>query len=151
MFTYKEGRMKRNPKQEMVRLSLDCLTDLSDSGISKYPVCVAWAAVLLYSAHHLCHNGQQSLLQQIQSLHTLIMNTRNPLTVDDFSFLEKCKNLKKLDLVQTNLNRWNSVTAFNGTDQTGVCRSHFLLHIHSPFFICKFGVPFCFKLHTPPM
>ena len=67
---------KRNSKQEMVRLSLDCLTDLSDSGISKYPVCVAWAAVLLYPAHHLCHNGQQSLLQQILRQRTVVCPRR---------------------------------------------------------------------------
>ena len=35
-----------------------------------------------------------SVIGEMESLHTLIMNTRNPLTVDDFSFLEKCKIMR---------------------------------------------------------
>lgn len=49
-----------------------------------------------------CREHDFSVIGEMEKLHTLIMNTRNPLTVEDFSFLEKCKNLKKLDLVQTN-------------------------------------------------
>lgn len=49
-----------------------------------------------------CREHDFSVIGEMENLHTLIMNTRNPLTVDDFSFLEKCKKLKKLDLVQTN-------------------------------------------------
>lgn len=43
-----------------------------------------------------------SVLEEMENLHTLIFNTRKPLTIADFSFLEKCKKLKKLDLSQTN-------------------------------------------------
>lgn len=43
-----------------------------------------------------------SLIGEMENLHTLIISTRNPLTVDDFSFLKKCAKLKKLDLVQSN-------------------------------------------------
>lgn len=43
-----------------------------------------------------------SVLEEMENLHTLIFNTLKPLTITDFSFLEKCKKLKKLDLSQTN-------------------------------------------------
>ncbi len=49
-----------------------------------------------------CKEHDFSVISEMENLHTLILHTRNPLTVADFSFLEKCQKLKKLDLVQTN-------------------------------------------------
>ncbi len=43
-----------------------------------------------------------SVIAEMENLHTLLFQTRNALMVADFSFLEKCQKLKKLDLVQTN-------------------------------------------------
>lgn len=43
-----------------------------------------------------------SVLEEMENLHTLIFRTREPLTIANFSFLEKCKKLKKLDLSRTN-------------------------------------------------
>ncbi len=110
MFTYKEGRM--DMKQEM--RTADPYLIGAIEGSDRVPA-------VLYDLRKIktlkldertkpCSrlnflqrkDHDFSVLGEMESLHTLIMNTRNPLTVDDFSFLEKCKNLKKLDLVQTN-------------------------------------------------
>jgi Uncharacterized protein conserved in bacteria len=43
-----------------------------------------------------------SVLGEMENLHTLRMYTYNPLIIADFSFLKKCRKMKKLDLAQTN-------------------------------------------------
>ncbi len=43
-----------------------------------------------------------SIVEEMENLHTLIVNTRKPLIIENYSFLAKCTKLKKLDLVQTN-------------------------------------------------
>ena len=60
------------------------------------------AAIAPYADKFQIKEHDFAIIQEMENLRTLTMNTRNPLTIKDFSFLEKCTKLKKLDLVQTN-------------------------------------------------
>lgn len=60
------------------------------------------AAIAPYADKFRIKEHDFSVIEEMENLRTLTMNTRKPLTIKDFSFLEKCTKLKKLDLVQTN-------------------------------------------------
>lgn len=74
--------------------------------------------------------GNFSCIGEMTNLHTLIFSNfnRDTLKINDFSFLEKCQKLKKLDVRNTNFSDCKLLLSLSNLHQVFLPKGHMLCH-----------------------